>query len=36
MGNPMKSNQLTNFRSTGNDHAFRLTPAQIITHGQVT
>jgi len=29
--NPMKSKQLTNFRSTGKDDAIRLTPPRIMT-----
>jgi GTP-binding protein len=29
--NPMKSKQLTNFRSTGKDDAIRLTPPKIMT-----
>ena len=29
--NPMKSKQLTNFRSTGKDDAIRLTPPRVMT-----
>jgi GTP-binding protein len=29
--NPMKSKQLTNFRSTGKDDAIRLTPPKVMT-----
>ena len=29
--NPMKSKQLTNFRSTGKDEAIRLTPPRVMT-----
>ena len=29
--NPLKSKQLTNFRSTGKDDAIRLTPPKIMT-----